>query len=78
MFEKVKIVIPKPAVYLGEVLIDAGNVTWINETTLTVVLPQTLGPNIYSLKVVNPAGQSALLPNAVWIGRLHFLPVLMR
>jgi IPT/TIG domain/WD40-like Beta Propeller Repeat len=70
--------IQKPQVFIGQTPVPAGNVTWLDENNLRVSLPAGIKAGDKDLKVVNPAGQAAILPAALRIGRLAFIPLLER
>ena len=56
------LVITQPTVHLGETALV--EVQWGNITTLSATIPWGLEPDIYTLTVRNPDGESGLLPNA--------------
>jgi photosystem II stability/assembly factor-like uncharacterized protein len=54
------LVITPPTVYLGDLAL--GEAGWINSSTLEATVPWGLVPDVYTLAVVNPGGQSGSLP----------------
>ncbi len=59
--------ITPPSVYLGDS--DLPDVQWVSTTTLTASVPWGLVPRVYSLRVVNPEGGSATLPDAYTVSQ---------
>jgi photosystem II stability/assembly factor-like uncharacterized protein len=51
-----------PTVTLGSTSLD--EVSWLNNTALTVTIPWGLEPGVYTVTVTNPGGQSGSLPSA--------------
>lgn len=66
--------ISTPMVYLNDNLID--NVEWVDENHLRLYLPAYLLPGAYSVWVANPGGQRAVLPGALNLGWVNYLPYL--
>jgi photosystem II stability/assembly factor-like uncharacterized protein len=56
------VVITAPTVTLGDEALPG--VIWVNTTTLSATVPWGMGPQVYSLTVVNPDGISATLASA--------------
>jgi len=68
--------IKTPAIFVDQVPVNSANVTWINEFTIKLVLPQNILPGFHDLKVVNPGGQASLLAGAIRIGYFSILPLI--
>jgi hypothetical protein len=51
---------------------------WVNGETMTATVPVEMSAGIYRLWVVNPGGQEGLLPRAVQVGKVAFLPIVRR
>lgn len=51
---------------------------WIDANTLQADFDNPFPVGVYALRVVNPGGAEDALPNAVWVGKFVFLPVIRR
>jgi hypothetical protein len=67
-----------PSVWIDEAPVDAASVTWVDEYTFCIVLPQNISPGYHDLKVVNPGGQAALANHAFRVGYFSLLPLITR
>ena len=56
------LVITQPTAYLGVTALE--DVGWVSSATLTATVPWGLDPGVYTVTVVNPGGESGMLPNA--------------
>ncbi len=56
------LVLTPPTAYLGSIAL--ADVAWVNSTTLSATVPWGMDPGVYTLTVVNPAGETGSLPNA--------------
>jgi Tol biopolymer transport system component len=70
--------IQKPQVSIGHTAVPATNVTWSDENTLLVTLPNGLSLGDQDVGVTNPGGQVAILPDGLRLGRLAFVPLVQR
>jgi hypothetical protein len=68
--------IQTPSVFLGTSTQEV-TARWIDENTLVADLP-ALSPGLYDVKVVQPSGQAAVLPQAIRVGRQMYLPITSR
>jgi hypothetical protein len=67
---------PQAKVLIGD--IEATTVVWIDETMLQVEFDHEFTPGIYHLTVINPGGYRSVIPGAVHIGRIVFLPAIQK
>jgi hypothetical protein len=65
-----------PTVYVGDKHLYS--VELLNENTLTASLPDNFPAGIYDVRVVNPGGQDAVLPNALRVGNAQYLPIVRK
>lgn len=54
------------------------NVQRLNDTTLRATLPTGLSPGKYDIWVINPGGQDNVLPGGLQVGKLVYLPTILK
>ncbi len=68
--------IETPSVYIGDVL--SPSVEWLDEHTLKAKIPPALKAGLYSIQVINPAGQTAILADILKLGYQVYLPATLK
>ncbi len=67
----------KPSVWIDGKQIPAGQVAYIDDTTLTITLTSAgMRPGPHTIKVVNPSGHAGALDNAIQTGVSTYLPII--
>lgn len=68
--------VPVPVVRVGTDMVP--DMTWVDEQTLEVLLPPSVGLGRQPVWVGNPGGQEAVLPGALQVGYSVLLPLVSR